>query len=134
MGALSNLGFGSSLHFPYGVIQNPVAAPGAADVIPVSSGVVFVTRAGVNAMTLALPKAGVYPSGNAQSLGDPRDDGKELTIVSTTAFAHTITTPTNGINKTLHLLTFAAAVGNWVQLISFGGTWYVTGLLGVTIS
>lgn len=85
-------------------------------------------------MTLPLPKAGVYFPSVPGSLGDPQDDGKELMVVSTTAFAHTITTPAGGINKTLHIATFGAAVGNWVQLKAFGGTWYVVGSLGVTLS
>lgn len=134
MGAIGNLSFGSPTHFPYGTVRNPVQAAGSADVIPVSSGEVFITKAGIDAMTLALPTAGVYPSGVSQSLGDPKDDGKELLIVSTTAFAHTITTPATGVNKTLHLLTFAGAVGNHVRLKAFAATWYVVGSSGVTAS
>ena len=125
MGTLSNLGFGIPTYFPYGLVENPVQAKGSTDVIPVGSGEVFITTAGVDAMTLALPKAGVYPAGVAQSLGDPRDDGKEIVIISTTLFAHTITTPTNGINGSLHLVTFGAlAAGNYIRLKAFNGTWW----------
>lgn len=134
MGSLATLGSGFTTHFPYGVVQNPVVAAGSADALPVRSGEVFVTKAGVDAMTLALPTAGDYPSGVANSIGNPRDDGKELLIVSTTAFAHTITTPATGVNKTLHLLTFAGAVGNWVKIKAFAATWYVIGSSGVTAS
>lgn len=134
MASLLNLGVGSPSHHPHGLVENPVQANGTADAIPVGSGSVFVTTGQVDAMTLALPKAGVYTPSVPQSAGDPRDDGKMILIVATTAFAHTVTTPAGGINKTLHILTFAAAVGNWVQLIAFQGTWYVIGSLGVTIS
>ena len=134
MGALSNPSMGSPAHFPYGVVENPTQATGNADILPINSSEVFITTAGVDAMTLALPKAGVYTPSVPGSLGDPRDDGKEIMIVSTTAFAHTITTPANGINKTLHLATFAGAVGNWIQLKAFGGTWYNVGASGVVVS
>ena len=134
MGSIANPGMGSPTHFPYGLVENPVAAAGTADVIAVNSQQVFVTATGVDAMTLAKPIAGVYPAGVPGSLGDPRDDGKEILIVSTTAQAHTVTTPANGINKTQHLLTFAGAVDNWVRLKAFGGTWYTIGSSGVTPS
>jgi hypothetical protein len=134
MGSILTPPTGSPAHFPFGKVVNPVQAAAAADVLPVADAVVFVTRAGVDAMTLALPIAGSYPAGVPLSLGDPRDDGKKLLVVSTTAFAHTITTPANGINKTLHIATFGAAVGNWVLLIAFQGTWYMVGQLGVTLS
>lgn len=134
VGALSNLSFGSPSHFPYGIVQNPVKAAGSADVIPVASGEVFVTATGVDAMTLALPRAGVYPAGVPQSLGDPRDDGKELLILSTTAQAHTVTTPALGINGVNHILTFGGAVDDWIKLKAFNGTWWVVGSNGVVVS
>lgn len=127
---------GTVTRFPYGVTKNPVVAPGATDALPVADAVVMVTRAGVNAMTLATPIAGVYPSGNTliQGLGDPQDDGKILLVVTTTAQAHTITTAANKINGNKAIATFAAAVGNWIRLIAFNGVWYVIGSAGITLT
>ncbi|SRR6266436_4565299 len=127
---------GVATRYPYGLCKNPVVAAGAADVLPVADADVFVTRAGVDAMTLAGPKAGVYPAGTAvmQALGDPQDDGKRLRVVVTTAFAHTITTPAGKINGTLHIITFTAVVGNFVELEAFNGSWYVVGQQGATLT
>lgn len=127
---------GPPTRFPSGTVENPVVAAGAADALPVASGCVFVTRAGVDAMTLAAPVAGVYPTGaqNSQLQGDPRDDGKALLVVLTTAQLHTITTPAGKINGSLHLVTFTAVIGNWVLFIAFNGIWYVVGSQGATLS
>src|ERR1700676_60534 len=63
---------------------------GSSAAIGINSGVVYITKAGVAAMTLAAPTAGLPAAGG--------NDGQELTIVSTTANAHTVTTPANKIN------------------------------------
>lgn len=89
-----------------------VASVVGANVLVPNSGVVLITAAGVAACTLALPIAGT-------------DDGKVLMVISTTANAHTVTTPANGLNKTLHIATFAATVGAYVILLAYQGTWYV---------
>jgi hypothetical protein len=122
--------------FPYGVHKLPVVAPGATDALPVTDADIFVTTAGVNAMTLGTPKAGVYPAGTAvmQALGAPGNDGDVLLVYSTTAQAHTITTAAGKINGTLHIATFAAAVGNYVRFYAFNGIWYVLDSKGVTLS
>lgn len=127
---------GHVTRFPYGVCKNPVVAPGTVDALPVADADVFVTSGGVNAMTLALPRAGVYPAGTAvmQALGDVRDDGKRLLIRSTTAFAHTVTTPALGVNGALHIITFSGAVTNFVELEAFNGSWWVIGSSGATLS
>ena len=63
----------------------PVVASGSSDALP-KIGLVFVTTAGVDAMTLATPTAGT-------------DDGKVLTVVDTGGHAHTITTAANKIRR-----------------------------------
>lgn len=99
----------------------------ASAAIGIANGVVFITKAGVAAMTLAAPAAGLPASGGS--------DASELTIVSTTANAHTVTTPANGINGANHILTFAAVVGTQVILRAKGGVWYVEpSSPGITIS
>lgn len=78
--------------------------------IALKNGVVMITKGSAAAMTLAAPVAGT-------------DDRKRLTIISTGAFAHTVTTPTNGINGSKHIATFAA-VGDRLELIAYQGVWY----------
>lgn len=94
---------------------------GATDAIPVNAGTVVVTSAGVDAMTLATPVAGT-------------NDGLELTVISAGAHAHTITTAANKINGADDTATFAAAAGNSITLVAYGGIWYAKNLTGVTLS
>lgn len=94
------------------------AASGA---ILLKQGKIFLTKAGVAAMTLALPTA-------------VTDDFKTIVIISTTANAHTITTPTAGINGALHIVTFAAAVGSAVELTAYNGSWWAFASIGATLS
>lgn len=82
---------------------------------------VFIDKAGVAVMTLALPTTGV-------------DDGKRMRITTTTAFAHTVTTPASGFDGTTHIATYAAAIGNNVLLEAQGGTWLVIENTGVTLT
>lgn len=137
MASMTMPGLGFGTRHPYGEEFSPINAAGSADVIPVKSCVVFVTKAGVDAMTLAAPVAGVYPSSNALGdiLGAPNDDGKEIYVVSTTLFAHTITTPANKINGSKHIATFGAlAAGNYIHFVAYGGSWWMLDSLNVTLS
>ena len=81
----------------------------------------FVTTAGVDAMTLATPTAGT-------------DDGKHILVVDSGGHAHTITTSSNKIIPSHHLVTFGGTAGAFVEFISFGGFWYPLANSGVTIS
>lgn len=99
------------------------AASGA---IAIKEGTVAITKAGVAVMTLAVPTAGSIPSGG--------DDFKKLEILSTTAQAHTVTTPANGLNGNRLTATFAAAAGNSLKLVALGGVWYVVGSTGITLT
>ncbi len=77
----------------------------------IAGGQVYITKAGVCALTLA-----------AQAI-----DGARLTIISTTANAHTVTV-TNGIGGAgsgSDVGTFGGAIGDGVTLISYNGYWYV---------
>lgn len=81
--------------------------------IAVQPGIVFITKGSAAALTLAAPS---------------NQDGLQLTIVSTTSFAHTITATnlvwdgTTGVNTTG---TFAAFAGASVTLMAKGTLWYV---------
>ncbi|HEX4381239.1 MAG TPA: hypothetical protein VH022_14450 [Candidatus Acidoferrum sp.] len=91
------------------------AGTGGAGVIGVKSGMVAITDSGAALLTLAAPTAGARNAGG--------DDGKKLTIFSTTAQAHTVTTPANKINGNKLTATFAA-VADHVELVAEGGVWY----------
>lgn len=94
--------------------------------IGLKEGTVFITKASAEALTLALPTAGLPSAGG--------DDGKELEIVSTTAYAHTVTTPASGLNGASHIATFGTAVGNNIRLKAYSGGWYVISSIGITLS
>ena len=109
-----------------GAIQDKVQVASTATDAITFPGSTYVTYAGVDAMTLALPTAGAFGTGN---------DGDILRIVSTTAHAHTITVATAG-----HLIlggsggsayttaTFTdAVVGDFLLLQAYNGYWYVLG-------
>lgn len=89
--------------------------------IGIVRGTAFITKAGVAVMTLALPAVGT-------------DDGKTLAIISTSANAHTITTPATGINGALHIVTFAANIGSAIELKAYQGSWYTVSNIGATLS
>jgi hypothetical protein len=97
---------------------------GTTDAIPFPGNVV-VGSTGINAMTLVTPLAGPQPKG---------DDGKSIYILSNSAFAHTVTCPTNGIIGSKHLATWAAAIGNCIELRAYNGTWVPVAATGVTIT
>jgi hypothetical protein len=85
------------------------------------SGTAFLTKAGVGVYTLALPVAGT-------------DDGKMLQIQSSTANAHTVTTPANGFNGATHIATFGGAIGDNITLRAQGGRWLVVDATNVVLS
>jgi hypothetical protein len=109
--------FKADVIYPYGL----VAADGA---VTQKSGIVLITKGSAAVLTIAAPTAG-------------DDDGKELTIVSTTAFAHTLTNASPGFNNNgaaSDVGTFGAAKGNGVSLVAYNGAWYVIGNIGVTLA
>lgn len=82
-----------------------------------------ITKAGVLADTLAAPTSGA-------------DDGLEIIITSTTAFAHTLTA--TGLLATgtasVNVATFAAFAGAGLTLMALGGKWQVVCSVGITFS
>jgi hypothetical protein len=85
--------------------------------IGIKEGTALITKGSAAALTLAAPMAGSRDSGG--------DDGKKLKIVATTAYAHTVTTPANKINSADDTVTYAA-VGDFAELVAYGGIWYAT--------
>ena len=93
--------------------------------ITVKNGVCKIAKtvAGVVAATLANPT-------------DVTDDFKRLLIISNQAQANTVTV-TGGFGNGgggKDIATFAGAVGNCIELMAYGGYWYVTGGDGFTIA
>ena len=103
-----------------------VQVAAASGAITIKEGTVIITKAGVAAMTLAAPTAG------AQSAGG--DDGKELVIISNTANAHTITTPSNVINGNKTVNTFSGTLPNACEFVAYQGVWMSTYNTGGTLS
>lgn len=86
--------------------------------------IVLLTKATASAITVAAPTATVH-------------DGVEIVVVSTTAAAHTVTATTIGFNAgdaASDVGTFAAAIGNGLSFVAYGGEWYVTNNINVTLA
>lgn len=100
--------------------QRQVASANGA--ITIKDGFVFLTKAGVAAMTLADPVAGLPSAGG--------DDGKELTIIGLTANAHTVTIAggLNGGGASADVGTFGGAVGDRFSVVAYNGKWYSSGV------
>jgi hypothetical protein len=111
----------NALDAPYAVI--PQAASGA---IAATQGFLPITKAGVAALTLPVPTAGLPSAGG--------NDGQVLSLVDTTGNAHTITTPSNGLNGNKHIATFGGTVGQFMELYAYNAVWYVMASSGVTLS
>jgi len=104
--------------------QGPITVlSGSADVInPHVSGNYIVNTAGVDAMVLGAPTAGV-------------DDNLSIAIWSNTANAHTLTSTGNlltGTSGKTGVLTFAGTAGSGVSLRAYGGKWMVVGAQTLT--
>lgn len=90
--------------------------------ITIKSGVVFITKGSAAAITLADPTTGT-------------DDGKELKIVSTTAFSHTVTNTTgfNGSGGTYDVATSQNGLvgssspgdGQCLHLVAYTAKWFI---------
>jgi hypothetical protein len=101
-------------------------ASGSTDAITIREGTVFVTKAGVDALTLFTPIAGLPSAGG--------DDGRVLRIKSTTANAHTVTTAANAINGADDTITFGGAVTDYAELVAYNAKWWQVAESGSTLS
>lgn len=105
------------------LLAGPFVAIGASGAVaPHLPGRYIITKAGVAALTLAAPIAGL-------------EDGILIEITSSTAFAHTLTATGLLRNGTanVNLATFAAFDGASLLLCGYNGKWYVQAAQGVTI-
>lgn len=94
--------------------------------IAIKKGRVVLTKGSAAAIALAAPVAGLPSAGG--------DDGREIQIVSTTAFAHVITCSTVGFNGkgSSGTITFAANKGSSTTVIAYQGNWYTLAGIGAT--
>lgn len=113
-GATFKVGGSSKAMFAEETLQDLVA-DGA---ITVKNGVCKIAKtvAGVVAATLADPTAGT-------------DDFKRLLIISNQAQLNTVTSATSfgGGGGGEDVITFSGAIGDCVELMAYGGKWYITG-------
>lgn len=92
--------------------------------VTAKSGTVFVTKAGVAALTLADPTA-------------TTDDGKVLRVISTTAQAHTLSNAAgsgyNGAGAAGDVATFGGAIGDNIVLVAYQGVWHILSSVNITL-
>lgn len=103
---------------------SPVSLAAGSPAIAAHVGHTYViTKGSIMAATLAAPTAGT-------------DDGIEITLTSSTAFAHTLTA--TGLLQTgtasVNVATFAAQAGAGLMLMAFNGKWIVQSQIGITFS
>ena len=100
------------------------ATADAAIAIPASSRTIAITKAGVCALTLADPTAGTH-------------NGLRLTIIATTAHAHTVSNAAgsgfNGAGAAGDVATFGGAIGDNMVVEAYQGKWYAVSLRNVTL-
>lgn len=99
------------------------AAYNADGAITTRHGSVVLSKGSAAAMTLAAPISGT-------------DDFKRLYIISSTAFAHTVTQTTPGFNGggvAKDVATFGGAVGDSMIIMAYQGVWLVLNLTNVTL-
>ncbi len=98
---------------------NPLSASVAID--PHTAGRYVITKGSIAAFTLAAPTAGA-------------DDGLQIEIISSTAFAHVLTATGLLVDGAGHVntATFPAAGGGCVDLVAYNGKWYVQNSQNIT--
>lgn len=100
------------------------AANGA---ITQKEGTVTISKGSAAAMTLADPTTGTQ----AGAIGD---DGRELHIISKTAFAHVVTLAGGIAGGANHTLTLGGAIGDMIRLKAIAGKWYLLPSVNATAS
>jgi hypothetical protein len=88
--------------------------------ITIKSGLVVLSKASAGAITIAAPD----------------QDGQVIMVTTKTAQAHVLTAATKGFNAkgSSGTITWTAAIGNSVMLVSQSVDWYVFAINGVTVA
>jgi hypothetical protein len=101
----------------------------ASQAIPVRPSMTYVvTKAGIAALTIAAPTAGAPGTG---------DDGVNILITSSTAFAHTVTFTGNTLQSGaagVLTATFNNVAGASIDFMAFNGKWILQSANGVSLS
>ena len=98
-----------------GGLKLPTVAYAASGAISLYSHTAVVTKGTAAALTLAAPTATTH-------------DGVTITVVSSTAAAHTVTATTVGFNAgdaASDVGTFGGAIGDGFSFVAYQGEWYV---------
>ena len=123
MPQLYNLKAGVSTQADLLTAPDYITAASADGAITIQSGTVVITKGTACALTLGTPTTA--------------QNGTIIRIISATAAAHTVTAATIGFNAADaagDVGTFAAAIGNNLIVVAYGGEWLVLGNTGVTIA
>lgn len=123
MGNLYNLKKGVATQDDLLTAPDYLTVASADGAITIQSGVVVITKGTACALTLGTPTTA--------------QNGTIIRIISATAAAHTVTATTIGFNAADaagDVGTFAAAIGNNLIVVAYGGEWLVLGNTGVTIA
>ena len=123
MPQLYNLKAGVSTQADLLTAPDYVTAASADGAITIQSSTVVITKGTACALTLGTPTTA--------------QNGTIIRIISATAAAHTVTATTIGFNAADaagDVGTFAAAIGNNLTVVAYGGEWLVLGNTGVTIA
>lgn len=106
-----------------GPAQAPVLVTANGAIPDSATATYYITKGSAAVLTLAAPVVGT-------------DDGKTITLRSTTAFAHTLTA--TGLLETgsaaVNVATFAAFAGAGLVLKAYQGKWLVDSQVGITFS
>lgn len=108
----TNDGGGSAAPVPYQVVSGDGA-------ITLSDGVVIITKGTAAAITIADP---------------PTEGVHVLTVVSTTAAAHTVTYTAGfgGGTTSRDVATWGGAINDGMVIVGYGGVWYISSTRNVT--
>jgi hypothetical protein len=100
-----------------------VLVPASQSLDPHTANRYMITKGSIAALTLAAPTAGA-------------DDGLQIEVTSSTAFAHTLTATGLLVDGAGHVnsATFPAAGGGAIDLTAYNGKWYVINSQNITFA
>lgn len=98
----------------------PFAVASGDGAITLANGVVFITKGSAAALTIDNP---------------PTEGVHRLTVIATTAHAHTLTytAGVGGGTTSRDVGTFGGAISDNIQLVSYNGVWYAEATRNVTL-
>lgn len=104
-------------------ISNVVVAASADGAITIQNSTVIITKGSACALTLAAPSTA--------------QDGTRITVIASTAHAHTVTVATAGFNDlgaSGDVATFGGAKGDGMEVVAYNGDWYTVARTNITLA